>query len=110
MLLSFSDNATKKTTFFKEYTAEEIDELAALILNKGSRTARKEEDFDKFKHVFLYVEIRCANCSNVYGDIGANCDERVFEPATICILQKAQIDLIYERNLDIILFEHDVNT
>ncbi len=108
MLLTISDNATKKATLSKKYTPDEIDELAALILNKGSRTARKEEDFDKFKHVFLYVEIRCANCGNIHGDTIDG--ERVFEPATICRLQKAQIDLIYERNLDIILFEHDVNT
>jgi hypothetical protein len=106
MLESICESAIKKATLSKKYSAEEIDELQMMILNKGNRTARLEEDFDKFKHVFMYIEIRCLNCGNIHGD----CDEgeHVYSPATICRLQKAQIDLIYERDLKIIEWEHDI--
>jgi hypothetical protein len=105
MLEAICENAVKKANLSKKYSAEEIAELQMIILNKGNRTARFESDFDKFKHIFMYLEIRCLECGNIHGD-----DEgaHVYEPSTICRLQKAQIDLIYERNMNIIEWEHDI--
>jgi hypothetical protein len=106
MLEMISENAVKKANLSKKYSAEEVAELQMLILNKESRKARSEEDFIKFKHVFMYLELRCLECGNVHGDDDEGL--HVYDPSTICRLQKAQIDLIYERDIHIIQYEHDI--
>jgi hypothetical protein len=108
MLESICECALKKANLSKKYTAEEIAELQMLILNKCNRTARFESDFVKFKHVFMYIELRCLECGNVHGDDDEGA--HIYDPSTICRLQKAQIDLIYERDMHIIEWEHDITS
>lgn len=79
-----------------------------LILNKDSKTARTEDEFVKFNHVFMYLELRCLECGNIHGE--SNNGERVYDLSTICRLQQAQIDMIFVKNINIIQYKHEHDT
>jgi hypothetical protein len=108
MLESICECATRKATLSKKYTPEQITELQTLIMNKGNRKEHDECDFDEFKHVFLYLELRCLECGNVHGESEEG--ERVYDVSTICRLQRAQIDIIFEKDMHIVAYKHEHDT
>jgi hypothetical protein len=91
--------ALKAASELKCFSAEELLELQALILNTDKRKARKPEEFAKFKQVFVCVEVPCKRCKSMH--------VKLHTPETVCALQQAKIDLLRE-NLTLIKFEHDV--
>jgi hypothetical protein len=108
MLESICECATRKATLSKKYTPEQITELQTLILNKDNRKAHEEYEFDEFKRVFMYLELRCLECGNIHGE--GEEGERVYDISTICRLQQAQIDIIFEKDMHIVAYKHEHDT
>jgi hypothetical protein len=99
LLEQVSVAALKCASDLKTFSAEDLQELQALILNADRRKARVPSDFKKFKAVFVCCEVPCKRCKTMH--------VKLHTPESICGLQQAKIDLLRE-NMALLKFEHDI--
>lgn len=103
-LLEDISKVAQQTATLKKFNTSQINDLHKLINSPGKRL--EASDFEKYKEVFFYLDIKCRNCSHCI-----NANKHVTEgplfyhPKNIILLQELRDKMVYH-NIPVIKYEN----
>ena len=100
-------NETKLENGMKKYSPEQLVELQQLILNSDRKKVHEVSEFDRFRELFLYVDVKCGNCQHTHRHHMDEIDEPLYSPANIIKLHDKVKKMVYHNEL-ILAVEFDI--
>ena len=103
-LLEDISKAAQQSANQKRFNASQVNDLNKLINAPGKRL--EAADFDTYKEVFFYLDIKCRNCGHcINANKHVNDGPQFYNPKNIVVLQDLRDKMVYH-NVPVIEYEN----